>query len=235
MTDPADEVVQLEGYNVPSALLTARGVPLAELIGDQGAANVDNMMGPPPMIGWRVLTGDLAAPQIEVPVLVAPWPSQGPGLWMLIQVPHFEGQWHPVVVGGGHSVRPGRARRRRGLEVDWVQSPMMRTAGSTPRISVRLWNAGDQAWTNDHPDFDHVDVRVIGDDGAIPEKDRMIWASTAILVNMLPAMAPGAGVELTAHWGFQAVNQLPAGTYEIAGVLVDLELSCPPGVLILHK
>lgn len=76
---------------------------------------------------------------------------------------------------------------------------------------------------------------MVGDDGAIPEKDRMMWASTAILVNMLPAMAPGAGVELTAHWGFQAVNQLPPGTYEIAGVLIDLELSCPPGVLILHE
>ena len=76
--------MQLGYYDVPAAVLSADGVPLAELIGELGATSVDDMMGPPPADGWRVIAGDLADSGDQLPVLAAPWASPRSNGWMVI-------------------------------------------------------------------------------------------------------------------------------------------------------
>jgi hypothetical protein len=78
MTDNPDDVKQLDRYNVPTAVLKAAGAPLVDLIGEQGAASVDDMLGPPPIDGWRVIDGDLASSDPQVPILAAPWVNRDP-------------------------------------------------------------------------------------------------------------------------------------------------------------
>jgi hypothetical protein len=46
---------------------------LADLVGVQGAASVDTILGPPPAVGWRVITGSLPPAPGELVMLAAPW------------------------------------------------------------------------------------------------------------------------------------------------------------------
>jgi hypothetical protein len=65
--------MQLGDYDVSAAILAAAGARLSELIGDQGAASVDDIHGPPPIDGWRLIAGDIDSPRAQQPVLAAPW------------------------------------------------------------------------------------------------------------------------------------------------------------------
>jgi hypothetical protein len=117
-------MMQLDQFNVPDDVLAAPGVLLVHLIGEQGAAGVDDMLGPPPPDGWRVIDGDLTSPELHPPTLAAPWINRDPSKWMLISVYRFEGKWGSVVQGTGSVTRPGRDVRRAGLALNWLVSPM---------------------------------------------------------------------------------------------------------------
>jgi hypothetical protein len=57
MTSTAEDQHQLGQYDVPARVLAGEGVPLADLVGAQGAASVDTILGRPPVVGWRVISG----------------------------------------------------------------------------------------------------------------------------------------------------------------------------------
>lgn len=157
-----DADMQLGYYDVPGAVLSADGVPLAELIGERGAGSVDDMMGPPPVAGWRVIAGDLADFGSEPPVLAAPWSSPRSNGWMVITVSRLDGVWQASILGDDRRLRPSRARRRAGLTLTWPVRVMSAPIGTVPQLRVRLSNAGDGPWHNDGGDYDHVTLRLLG-------------------------------------------------------------------------
>jgi hypothetical protein len=83
---------------VARSALTEPGVPLIDLLGEAGAARVDDMHGPPPVDGWRVIDGALPAhPAVDVvATIAAPWEHPGSNGWMMLFVIRRAGQWQPT-------------------------------------------------------------------------------------------------------------------------------------------
>ena len=225
---------QLDQFNVPDDVLATPGAPLVHLIGEQGAAGVDDMLGPPPPDGWRVIAGDLASPESDLPTLAAPWINRDPSKWMLISVYRFDGGWHSVVQGTGSVARPGRASRRAGLVLDWLVSPMVVPVGTVPRLKLGLRNVGHAPWRADSEDNDHVRVWAMGPTGGRLLADHSAWGMVGVEVHMLPSLDPGTAAELTATWQPRSVEKLPPGEYTLEAQLVSLELPCSEGVLRIH-
>ena len=225
---------QLDEFDVPAAVLAAPGVPLVDLIGVLGAASVDDMLGPPPADGWRVVAGDLAAPHLHPPALAAPWTNRDTPTWMMLGVYRCEGQWRTVVNGTGSVARPGRASRRAGLALDWVESPMVAPVGTVPTLRLRLRNVGHSRWHADGLDCDHFQVWALGPDGERLMVDRRAWGMVGFGLKVLPSLDPGAAVVLTATWQPRSVENLPAGDYPLEAQLLPLELPCSAGVLRLQ-
>ena len=233
MTIEADGMMQLDEFDVPAAVLAAPGVRLVDLIGENGAASVDDMLGPPPADGWRVVAGDLSAPDLHPPALAAPWTNRDATKWMMLGVYRFEGQWRTVVNGTGSVARPGRASRRAGLALDWMESPMVASVGTVPTLGLRLRNVGHSRWRADGLDYDHVQVWALGPDSERLMVDHRAWGMVGVSVKVLPSLDPGAAVVLTATWQPRSVENLPAGDYRLEAQLLPLELPCSPGVLRL--
>ena len=234
MTDRADDLIQLDEFDVPAAVLAESGVPLVELIGEHGAASVDDMLGPPPVDGWRVISGDLADPELHLPALAAPWVNRDSSTWMILGLYRLHGQWHTSVSGTGSVPRPGRARRRSGLTLDWVEPTMTASVGTVPRLPLRLRNVSGDRWIADGKDTDHVQVWALGKDGERLVVDHSAGVHIAVLVELLPSLEPGGAVNLTATWQPRSVEQLPAGDYALDAQLLQLGLHCSPGVLRLR-
>ena len=234
MNDATNQMLQLDEFDVPAAVLAQSGVPLVELIGEHGAASVDDMLGPPPVDGWRVISGDLAHPELDLPTLAAPWVNRDPSTWMILGVYRFHGQWRTSVNGTGSIARPGRAHRRSSLTLDWAEPIMTAPVGTVPRLRLRLRNVGGDRWTADGRDSDHVQVWALGKDGERLLVDHSAWDHIAVLVEPLPSLEPGGAVDLIATWQPRSVEKLPAGDYALEALLLQLNLHCSPAVLRLH-
>jgi hypothetical protein len=86
-------------FVVGRSVLTELGVPLIDLLGRRAAASVDNMFGPLPVDGWRVIDGALPAdPAADVaPVIIAaPWEHPGANGWMVQSVVRHLGRWQTM-------------------------------------------------------------------------------------------------------------------------------------------
>jgi hypothetical protein len=237
MTARYDVDMQLGYYDVPAAVLSASGVPLAELIGEGGASSVDDMMGPPPVNGWRVIAGDLADFGGEPPALAAPWSSPRSNGWMVISVSRLDGVWQASILGDSRPLRPSRARRRAGLTLTWSVPVMSAPVGTVPQLRVRLSSAGDRPWHNDGADYDHVTVQLLRPEGTpLPDTLRGPWNSSDMVgtaVHLLPTLLPGSSVDLTPAWDTAEIPSLPPGDYGIVAELNDLQLRSGPEVLQL--
>ena len=220
--------MQLGYYDVPGDVLSADGVPLAELIGEQGAASVDNLMGPPPVDGWRVIAGDLAEFGGASPVLAAPWSSPRSNGWMVIIVSRRDGMWWASILGDDRPLRPSRARRRAGLTLEWPVRTMSASVGTVPELRVQLANVGEPEWRNDGADYDGVTLHLLGPDGEpLPETRTNPWRGGAMLgavVHLLPPLLPGSSVDLMPAWEAALISRLPAGDYSVVAELSDLQL-----------
>lgn len=233
-----DADVQLGYYDVPGAVLSARGVPVAELIGERGAASVDDMMGPPPIDGWRVIAGDLADFGSEPLVLAAPSSSPRSNGWMVISAARLYGVWHASILGDDRPLRPSRARRRAGLTLGWPVPVMSAPVGTVPPLQVRLTNAGERSWLNDGDDYDHVTVRLLGPEGdPLPERLKGPWRGGDMLgaaLHLLPTLRPGSFVDLAPTWGAAPISSLPPGDYGVVAELNNLQLLSGPDPLQLR-
>jgi len=230
-----DADMQLGYYDVPAAVLSADGVPLAELIGELGAASVDDMMGPPPADGWRVIAGDLADFGGQLPVLAAPWSSPRSNGWMVISLSRPDGVWQASILGDDRPLRPSRARRRAGLALTWPVPVMSASVGTVPQLRVRLSNAGDRPWDNDGRDYDHVTVRLLGSSGEpLPDARTSPWKGGDMVgaaIHLLPPLLPGSFVDLTPARGAAHISTLPPGDYGVVAELNDLQLRSAPEAL----
>ena len=233
-----DADMQLGYYDVPAAVMSADGVPLTELIGERGAASVDDMMGPPPVDGWRVIAGDLADFGGQPPVLAAPWSSPRSNGWMVINLSLLDGVWQASILGDDRPLRPSRARRRAGLTLAWPVPAMAASVGTIPQLRVRLSNAGDRPWDNDGRDYDHVTVRLLGPSGEpLPDAQTSPWKSGDMVgaeIHLLPPLLPGSFVDLTPARGAAHISTLPPGDYGVVAELNDLQLCSAPEALQLR-
>ena len=233
-----DADMQLGYYDVPAALLSANGVPLAELIGERGATSVDDLMGTPPVDGWRVIAGDLADFGGEPPVLAAPWSSPRSNGWMVISLSRLDGGWQASILGDDRPLRPSRARRRAGLTVTWPVPVMSASVGTVPQLRVRLSNASDRPWDNDGGDYDHMTVRLLGSSGEpLPDARTGPWEGGDMVgaeIHLLPPLLPGSFVDLTPARGTTHISTLPRGDYGVLAELTDLQLRSAPEALQLR-
>lgn len=233
-----DADMQLGYYDVPAAVLSADGVPLAELIGERGAASVDDLMGPPPVDGWRVIAGDLVDFGGQPPVLAAPWPSPRSNGWMVISLSRLDGVWQASILGNDRPLRPSRARRRAALTLTWPVPVRSTSVGTVPQLRVRLSNAGDRPWDNDSADYDHVTVRLLGSSGeSLPDARRSPWQGgdmVAAEIHLLPPLLPGSFVDLTPARVAAHISTLPPGDYGVVAELDDLQLRSGPEALQLR-
>lgn len=215
--------VQLGSYDVKQTTLDAPGVPLASLLGAAGAADVDDMSGPPPADGWRVISGKLAANHV---VIVAPWTDRGPGAWMLVDAYRSHGRWSTVVDTPEKRIRPDRIDRRAGLALSCAPGQQELIQGEPVQLLARLTNQGPTRWTGDGQDFDYVTGRITPAAGApladLPRDDE------ARLVKALPELNPGRALDRQIWLENARIEQLPPGTYTLTATLTDLDLSCPP-------
>jgi hypothetical protein len=239
MTPRYDADMQLGYYDVRAAVLSADGVPLAELIGERGAASVDDMMGTPPVAGWRVIAGDLADFGGQPPVLAAPWSSPRSNGWMVISLSRLDGVWQASILGDDRPLRPSRARRRAGLTLTWPVPVMTASVGTVPQLRVRLSNAGDRPWDNDGGDYDHVTVRLLGPSGEpLPDPRTSLWKSGDMVgaeIHLLPPLLPGSFVDFTPARGAAHISTLPPGDYGVVAELNDLQLRSAPEALQLRS
>jgi hypothetical protein len=211
---------------------------LAELIGDRGAASVDDMMGPPPVDGWRVIAGDLTDFDGEPLVLAAPWSSPRSNGWMVISAAWLDGVWQASILGDDRPLRPSRARRRAGLTLTWPVPVLSAPVGTVPPLQVRLSNAGERPWLNEGGDYDHVTVRLQGPDGdPLPERLTGPWRGGDTLggaLHLLPTLLPGSFVDLSPTWGAAPISSLPPGDYGVVAELNNLHLRSGPQPLQLR-
>jgi hypothetical protein len=84
---------------VARSVLREPGVPLIDLLGQRAAASVDNMFGPSPVDGWRVIDGALPVDLVVdvAPVIIAaPWEHPGANGWMVVSVVRHAGRWQAM-------------------------------------------------------------------------------------------------------------------------------------------
>jgi hypothetical protein len=182
----AGDEVQLGSFDVPARVLAAAGVPLTELVGDQGAASVSTMMGTVPIDGWRVIGSGLPSESGEVLVVVAPWQGPpwdhgAPNGWMTVRFTRRNGRWSSCLDGDQIPVRPGRRHRRAGLQLRWPSSLIEVTAGNVPDVRLSLCNAAPARWQPDGIDHGNVRAWAVGGDGQpLP---RRAWSMEAFQFN----------------------------------------------------
>jgi hypothetical protein len=132
--------VRLGWYDMPAQVLAAAGVPLVYLVGGQGAASVDTLLGPPPVDGWRVIAGPFPPPPGELSMLAAPWPDRRSNGWMLVSFTRRDGRWTACIEEDRRPVRAGRKHRRAGLQLRWTATPVVAPAGTIPVLRLSLRN-----------------------------------------------------------------------------------------------
>lgn len=215
--------VQLGSYDVKQRTLDAPGGLLTSLLGAAGAADVDDMSGPPPLDGWRVISGKIADNHV---VIAAPWTDRGPGAWMLVDAHRLHGRWSTVVDTPEKMVRPGRVDRRAGLTLSCAPGQQELIQGEPVQLLARLTNQGSTWWTGDGQDFDYVSGRITPAAGA--PLANLPWDGEARLVKALPELKPRHALDRQIWLENARIEQLPPGTYTLTATLTDLDLSCPP-------
>jgi hypothetical protein len=229
--------VQLGEYDVPAQVLAAAGVPLTELVGDQGAASVDTLMGPVPIDGWRVISGPFPPEPGASSVLAAPWqgPPWHPGSsngWMQVRFTRTDGDWSACVTVDYRPVRPGRRHRRAGIRLQWHSTLITAPAGASPEVRLSLRNTASVPWQPDGIDHGFVRAWAVGTDGLPLARSRRS-TFIAIPVEPLSELDPNSTLDLTATWDTE-ISALAPGDYVIEAELCDLQLRCAPGTLRLR-
>ena len=225
-----EDDVQLGCYDVPAQVLAADGVPLVYLVGEQGAASVDTLLGPPPVDGWRVIAAPFPPPPGELSILAAPWADRRSNGWMLVTFTSRDGRWTACIEEDRRPVRPGRKHRRAALQLQWAATPVVAPAGTVPVLRLALRNIATEPWRTDGIDSGHVRAWALGPD-SVPLSPKP-WPIEAIPCRPLSHLDPGASTELSATWDTD-IAALSPGEYQIAAELTDLRLRCDLGTLRL--
>jgi hypothetical protein len=231
-----DGDLQFGRFDVAAEVLNAPGQRLELFIGAPAAAVIDDLDGPPPADGWRLIAGDLNSPVENQPVLAAPWDNPRGGDWMVISLWQLDGTWHATLNSGRQKIRPSRATRRRGLELAWPASADGKTAHlladtRLDDIAVTLRNNAPEPWVNDYRDYNGISISVTDDQGR-PVTNRHRggdWGFHAYHHELLPSIEPGAELALTAHFETATTHHgLQPGRYTLTANMHSLGLGTQP-------
>lgn len=227
--------MQLGDVDVPADVLNARGQRLEDVLRTSNTPSIDDLLGPPPTEGWRLISGDLGSPVERQPRLAAPWADPRGNGWMVIKLWRFDGEWQAAIAGDTRPLRPSRARRRVGLELRW-SSPtgdLVLPARTPPgQLTVLLRNTGHAPWANHGEDNNSTRILVTDERGEMVQpfpRSGIDPGMVAFPVQRLPRVEPEGDVALVAHFDAQiARHGLPPGRFTIQAHLLSLGLRTEP-------
>jgi hypothetical protein len=227
------EDVQLGDFDVPAATMNEAGRPLEDLVGTTAAVLVDDMHGPPPDDGWRLIAGDLASPSEKQPVLAAPWDNPRGNGWMVIQLSRRDGIWYATTAGDRGPIRRSRRLWRDGLQLTWSaeaaeQAAHLRPTRGLDPLTVILTNTSARRWTNEGGDHDFVPISVCDKDGTPVTTRGVTFAAALTGIGLLPPMEPGEQMTLLASIYSEIAPHMPIGPVTLVATLNSLRLSTSP-------
>jgi hypothetical protein len=236
-----DHDMQLGHWDVSAEVLNAPGEPLDAMIGVSAGSIANDLLGPPPVDGWRLIAGSLNDPFQEPAVVAAPWADPRGNGWMVLQLWRREGHWGATVPFDRKPLRPSRALRRRGLRLAWSAASdhalhRIRPDTGLDEVPLVLRNDGPDDWQNQYGDVNGVLLVVTDERGQrVTNNHRGIdWGIVAHLVERLPPLEVGREITLMAHFDASTADYgLRASTYAIVGHMHSLGLRTSPRTLVV--
>lgn len=231
-----DELIDLEGLEVPRRLLDSaggdlptswEGLPLRVDTGPEVGAEEP----PVPRTGWRPLAGPTESERDPRwgTVIAAPT-GDGTGRWLLMHLSRTDVGWRGWIPWAT-TPRPARPARRRGLRLSWPSPTLDVTASELLdlKVTLRRDDGAPLAWDGQ----DHLDV--------------VAWvrhATTGEPLAFNPWRASGGtgaqldadvtSVDLPVTWLTDDVARLATGAYEATATLISLDLATEPCRLSLR-
>ena len=96
----ASEEFQLGHYDIPAAAIHRPGISLVDVLNTLGVTWTSDFHTPPAG-GWRLIVGDPSDPATPLTVFAAPWPTQAPSAWMILESRRADGKVHVLVDTSG--------------------------------------------------------------------------------------------------------------------------------------
>ncbi|WP_349536587.1 hypothetical protein [Rhodococcus rhodochrous] len=229
-SNPDLDLVQIGPVEVDPAALQGPGSSLWDLLGDRRVEmpSPDDVLDLPRQ-GWRRLVPSRPDVTPSSEVLAAPH-RQIPEAWVLVFVNNVDGIWTASTHPGPLQVHRCRAARRLGLELRWPGEHTC-TAGTLPEMAIDLVNTAETRWVNDAGD--HMTVH----GWVLDEKGERIMPGVLLFSHApkLPDLDPGDRMPLQVNIATRNIEEFSAGRYALVAELYDLQLTSPPGTLILHE
>lgn len=232
-----DELIDLEGLEVPQRLLELPGGPLPETwAGLPLQVEVGSEFLPIetalPDSGWRQLAG--AGEGLENDpkwgtVIAAPT-GDGTGRWLLMHLSKTDLGWKGWLPWAT-TPRPGRSARRRGLRLSWPTRPLNLTTSELLELTVTLRRDGGAALAWDGDDRLDVVGRVKDETTgeSLPFDPWQAFSGTG------DQLHPDAvSVDLPIRWLTNNVAQLDPGEYQLVATIAALNLKTEPCRLSLR-
>ncbi|HUZ20413.1 MAG TPA: hypothetical protein VMU75_07575 [Acidimicrobiales bacterium] len=226
---PARAPVELAHWEVEPDVLASEGETVDELlvamgfIDDAGLRSAWRFL---PERGWRLIYEDLAARVYAAPE------AEPPGTWSLVHLVVQGGIWSYAATVREVVVRPGRATRRKDVDLVWPETTVF-TAGTTPKLFASLVNTSTRTWRGDSGELLHV-VAYLAD---LPSGRRLLasrwvgfspkWDGSDDLV----VIPPGGSARLPATLATLWPERISPGLYGIVGHLARLDLTSSTGLV----
>jgi len=226
---PAQPLVELAHWEVGPEVLATDGLTVDELLAAVGFIDDAELRGAwrfLPERGWRLIFEDLAARVYAAPE------AEPPGTWALVHLELQNGIWRYAATVREVVVRPGRAIRRKDVDLVWPETIVF-TAGTTPKLFASLANTSTRTWRGDSGELLHVVAYLVD----LPSGRRLLasrwvgfspkWDGSEDLV----VIPPGGSVQLPATLATLWPERISPGLYGIVGHVARLDLSSSTGLV----
>ena len=232
-----DDLIDLEGMEVPQRLLELTGGPLPVTWAGfplQVEVGFEFLHGETavPDRGWRQLagTGDGLENDPKWGTVIAAPTGDDTGRWLLMHLSKTDIGWTGWLPWAT-TPRPGQLARKRGLRLSWPSSWLDLTISELLGLKLTLRrDGGALAWDAD----DRLDVVGWVEDAttgeALPFNPWHVFSGTA---DPLPAEA--TGIDLPIRWLTMGVERLGPGEYRVAATIASLNVKADPCRLSLRS
>jgi hypothetical protein len=227
----AMDAIQLAWWEVDPAVLSLSGGSLQTVIAELPVVTFpsgdlwDTWGSFKRLSGWRILADQMHG-RCRRLVLAAPHRA-GPGLWVLAMLQeNDQGELQLARVFEREQAWPGRAYRRRELNLEWVEDEFVVLRGTVPTLQVRLVNQSITPWIGRPGDIAPVIARLHDPSSLepLPSTVHLAYAPGPRQSNTSPAIPAGGSLQLPVQLATHDVGLLEAGLYPISGLLRPLAL-----------
>ncbi|MET3803668.1 hypothetical protein ABIB25_000652 [Nakamurella sp. UYEF19] len=232
-----DDLIDLEGMEVPRRLLelpggplpaTWAGLPLHIEVGFEFSSGETAL----PDRGWRQLagTGDGLENDPKWGTVIAAPTGDGTGKWLLMHLSQTDVGWKGWLPWAT-TPRPGQSIRKRGLRLSWPSSQLEVTPSELLGLTVTLRrDGGALAWDA----ADRLDVVGWVQDAttgeSLPFNPWHVFSGTG---DALPAEV--TSIDLPITWLTTGVERLAPGEYRVIATIASLNVKADPCGLSLRS